>query len=99
MKLCDIDADFLGITEDEFTELRNDKGNYKELTDTVASNKNIRFYVYGSVEELGKDNSDNGTREEDDTDEGFGEYLLEAYSYNGTFWYRFSNGRILVEGQ
>lgn len=35
--------------------------------------------IYASIEELGAENADNGTREPDDTDEAFGNFLIDAY--------------------
>lgn len=57
------------------------------------------FIIFDSVEELGEDNSDNGCREDDDTDESFGEFLLRSYKDGNsinTIYYKLNNGKVLV---
>ncbi len=78
-------------------ELIKNKEVFKDVINRLLNDKFI--YVYSSVDELGNDNSDNGCREEDDTDYMFGSFLISAYktgNSNGTVYYLFNNGKVLV---
>ncbi len=88
-----------GLSKEQFEELaKSDK--FDEFLELFDEDDALTpdFTLYESVEELGADNEDNDTRDEDEDDETFGEFLLGAYDNDGTFYYRFSDGQILVEG-
>jgi len=58
--------------------------------------------VYGSLAECGEANSDNECREEDDTDEMFGQFLVQNYKDNSKGYEDFcvllKSGRIVQAG-
>lgn len=60
----------------------------------------LSFAIYADAAELGADHSGNGCREENDTDESFGEFLIGAHK-NGiecgkSALHEFRSGRILT---
>ena len=50
------------------------------------------YYVYESVEELGRDQADNACRDKDEGDEEFGEFLLRT---PGAGYIKLASGRVL----
>lgn len=77
-------------------ELLNDTGVLEDVLDSMEAGNS--FCYYDSVEELGEDNNDSDLYEEDDDNESFGNFLIQAYK-NGnsnTIYYVFSNGCILA---
>lgn len=50
---------------------------YEDIIKSLIMGNNIEFY--DSVSAFGEDRSDNGCREDDDTDESFGLFLIQAY--------------------
>ena len=53
-------------------------------------------YLYESIEDLGEDNWDNEDRKEDDTDESFGMFLINAYKDGNSksIYYLLDNGMV-----
>ena len=81
------------LTLDEIKEMVQDKDVFIDFLTSIEHNETV--FRYGSVEELGEDNSDNGCREEDDTDESFGEFLLTCYpGHSHEAYFQFNDGSI-----
>ena len=77
-------------------ELMSDTDTFKDMHEAFVQGGD--FTVYESLEELGEDNADNDCREKDDTDEEFGQYLIDAY-HNGSSnvaYFKFEDGSILA---
>lgn len=69
-----------GLTFEERQELLGDEGFMHDLRELFEDGGDI--CIYESKAECGEDNADNGCREEDDTDEGFCEFLADNYLNN-----------------
>lgn len=87
-------TDMIGeLTPDEIEEMVQDKDVFLDFLTSIEHNETV--YRYDSVEELGEDNSDNGCREDDDTNESFGEFLLTCYpGHSHEAYFQFSDGSI-----
>lgn len=77
-KALEVNLISLGISNDDLRELLTDQYVVKDIVKAMKSNE-FDYTIYKDVEELGADNSDNGCREDDDTDETFGLFLIQAY--------------------
>lgn len=70
------------------------------IKDVIAKLKDEEgdLTFYDSVEELGEDNADNGTREPDDTDESFGQFLIQSYrdGNSADVYFEFADGKVVV---
>ena len=69
-----------GLSFEERQELLGDEGFMHDLKELFDDGGDI--CIYESEAECGADNADNGCREEDDTDEGFCEFLADNYLNN-----------------
>jgi len=77
-------------------ELINNEYVFENVVENLEKGSTV--VIYDSVSDLGEDNQDNGCRESDDTDESFGEFLLEAYKQgqtNDVVYFEFTDGKIL----
>ena len=68
----------LGVSDDDFKCILKERNIVKDLVKAMK-NYEFNYTIYKNAEELGADNSDNGCRYEDDTDETFGLFLIQAY--------------------
>lgn len=74
-------------------------GECRSIDDLIKSYDNGNdITIYESVEELGEDNSDNDCRDEDDTDEAFGNFLIQAYKdgNSDTLYIPLSDGSVIA---
>lgn len=88
-------ADSSLLSETELKEII-EAGYLEDLVNVFENGNDLTFY--DSVEELGEDEEDNGCRDEDDTDEDFGEFLIQAFKdgNSSTFYYEFSSGKVIA---
>lgn len=91
----------LSMEDTEFVDFvsNSNKEEIERIVEALEKGADVAFYE--SVEELGALNEDNGCRETDDTDETFGQFLIQAYK-NGnsstTIFIELSSGRIMEIG-
>lgn len=81
-------ADEIMLTDEEIKGLEV----YEYDVEEWFAKEDKEYYLYENVEELGADNSDNECRDEDESDEEFGEFLLHV---PGTNYFELESGRIL----
>jgi len=88
--------DNLGLNDDKLVELAKHKAVIEDLIKVYNNNNDI--VIYESAEELGEDNKDNGCREDDDTDESFGYFLIQSYKdgHSNTLYFQFNDGQIIA---
>ncbi len=75
-------------------EMTLEKYTFEDFLNSIEYGETVT--MYGSIEELGEDNQDNGCREDDDTDESFGMFLIQAYhdAYSNEAYFEFNDGTV-----
>lgn len=84
-----------GLNVDQIVELATHEHVVNDLLKVYENNGDIE--IYNSVEELGEDHTDNGCREEDDTNESFGRFLLQTYKdgQSDTLYFELKDGTVI----
>ena len=92
--------DVVGLTEDELLELKGSEDMFHVFAERLEERwtDGGGFDLYASVGEFGKENS-NDLRDEDEDDEDFGDFLIDAYGNDGKFAFEFRSGRVLAESE
>ncbi len=91
-----ITAEALGLSDKEYRELKNNADDFEDVIRQWASEGEYGFVLFDSVEEFGAENSDNSFREDYDSDEEFGEFLVGAFLNSGDFCHKFTTGKVLT---
>jgi len=89
----------LGLTTDEtIAELKSIPTVFEDFIKIFKNGNDIT--IYKSVSELGKANLDNAAREDDDTDESFGKFLLKTYKTGNSnkLYFQFPSDGSVIEG-